>query len=233
MDIQCPACQAGFRIPDKKLPTDRESLAFSCPKCAHPITVDLRPEPEDTFEMADPLEAMDPDAAAEETENIFDQAYDATEKPFDFVTGGEKTALICESDPALAEKINQALEEIGFTCAAAESTLSAIKYMRYHTFDLVALNENFDGQAPETNPIRLFLSRLPMATRRLIFVTLVTRQYRTMDSMAAYTLSVNQVIHEKNIDEIGAIIRQGLDDNDAFYLTFRKVQAAINAADAI
>ena len=31
-----------------------------------------------------------------------------------------------------------------------------------------------------------------------------------MDNMAAFNLSVNQVIHEKNIDEMGKIIQNGI-----------------------
>jgi hypothetical protein len=54
-----------------------------------------------------------------------------------------------------------------------------------------------------------------------------------MDNMAAYQLSVNQVIHEKNIDDIEPIIRRGLDDNNAFYSTFKKVLTALGEADAV
>ncbi len=233
MEIKCPACQAGFRIPNEKLPKDREAISFSCPKCAHPITVNLRKKLDDPPRQSEMAEIQFDTDDTVETKNSTTPIYDATEKPFDFVEEGQQTALICESDPDMAEKMQQALKNLGFLCARAESTLAAIKYMRYHVFDLVVLNEDFDGQDPKTNPIRLFLSRLPMATRRNMFVTLLTSQFRTSDNMAAFQLSVNQVIHKKNIDEIEAIIRRGLDDNNAFYSTFKKVFEALNAADAV
>jgi len=226
MEIKCPACQTGFRIPDNKIPQDRETITFSCPKCTNPITIDLRKE------TADPAKMSDNHHSTAETTGGITPAYDAREKQFDYLEKGQLTALICESDPDMAQQINQALEKLDFICAPAESTLVAIKYMRYHVFDLIVLNEAFDGQDPKTNPIRLFLSRLPMTTRRNMFVTLLTRRFRTMDNMAAYNLSVNQVIHEDSIEEIEQIIRQGIDDNNAFYSTFKKVLAALGEADA-
>jgi predicted Zn finger-like uncharacterized protein len=233
MEIKCPACQAGFRIPNEKLPKDREEISFSCPKCAHPITVNIRKEIDDLPRQPDAEEIQVENNGAVEMESNIDKTYDATEKPFDFVEEGQQTALICESDPDMAEKIDQSLKNLDFSCAQAKSTLVAIKYMRYHVFDLVVLNENFDGKDPTTNPIRLFISRLPMATRRNMFVTLLTSQFQTMDNMAAFQLSVNQVIHKKNIDEIVQIIRRGLDDNNAFYSTFKRVSEVLNAADAV
>ncbi|RUA01617.1 MAG: hypothetical protein DSY89_04270 [Deltaproteobacteria bacterium] len=237
MEINCPACQAGFRIPDEKLPKDRDAIAFSCPKCAHPITVDLQEKADTPPPLSEPpgivIEDDTPVEPESSAESSADLSYDAADKPFDFVEEGQLTALICESDPGMARKINEALENLGFRCAQAESTLAAIKYMRYHVFDMVALNDAFDGQSPETNPIRMFISRLPMSTRRNMFVTLLTDRFRTMDNMAAYNLSVNQVIDTKNIDEIEQIIRRGLDDNNVFYSTYKKVLAAFLATDAV
>jgi predicted Zn finger-like uncharacterized protein len=229
MEIKCPACQTGFRIPDNKIPQDRDAITFSCPKCTNPITIDLRKE---TKETADSAEMIDNHDSTAETMGEIAPAYDAREKPFEYLEKGQLTALICESDPDMAQQINQSLEKLDFTCALAESTLVAIKYMRYHVFDLIVLNEAFDGQDPKTNPIRLFLSRLPMTTRRNMFITLLTRRFRTMDNMAAYNLSVNQVVHEDSISEIEPIIRQGIDDNNAFYSTFKKVLVAAGEADA-
>jgi len=222
MDIKCPACQSGYRIPKEKLPVDKEVIAFSCPNCAHPLTVDLKEltKPDHSAEKEITLEKPPSDGS-----NLMDdlsQSYDASEKPFDFVHEGQRTALICESDPGLNQKIRKTLENLNFFCADAESTLAALKQMRYHIFDLVVLNESFDGKEPKDNPLRVYLGRLPMATRRNIFVVLLTKRFRTTDNMAAFNLSVNQVIHEKNIDEMEKIIQNGITENDTFYQVYKK-----------
>ncbi|MEA3230937.1 MAG: zinc-ribbon domain-containing protein [Thermodesulfobacteriota bacterium] len=222
MEIKCPACQSGYRIPKEKLPVDKDVIAFPCPNCAHPLTVNLNEinEPDHPSEKKITLEKH-----AGNDDNMMDalsQSYDAAEKPFDFVHEGQRTALICESDPGVNQKIRQALENLNFYCAEAESTLAALKQMRYHVFDLVVLNESFDRNEPKNNPLRIYLGRLPMATRRNMFVILLTRRFRTMDNMAAFNLSVNQVIHEKNIDEMEQIIKNGIAENDTFYKVFIK-----------
>jgi hypothetical protein len=35
--------------------------------------------------------------------------YDAGEKPFDFISTNSETALVCESDPAIKEKVTKIL----------------------------------------------------------------------------------------------------------------------------
>ncbi len=107
MEIKCPACQAGFRIPDNKIPKDRESITFSCPKCENPITIDLRKETADPAHVRDPAEMTDNNHSTAETTGEIAPAYDAREKPFDYLEKGQLTALICESDPDMVQHINQ------------------------------------------------------------------------------------------------------------------------------
>ncbi len=222
MEIKCPACQSGYRIPKEKLPVDKDVIAFPCPNCNRPLTVNLKEinKPDRPSEKEITLEKQNDDGG--EMMDGLSQSYDAAEKPFDFVDEGQRTALICESDPGMNQKIRLALENLIFRYTEAESTLAALKQMRYHVFDLVVLNESFDGVEPKDNPLRIYLSRLPMDTRRNMFVVLLTKRFRTMDNMAAFNLSVNQVIHEKNIDEMEQMIQNGIADNDTFYKVFKK-----------
>jgi hypothetical protein len=41
-----------------------------------------------------------------------------------------------------------------------------------------------------------------------------------MDNMAAFHRSVNLVINKKNIDDVGTILRRGMNDNKTFYSVF-------------
>ena len=248
MEIKCPACESGYRIPVEKLPPDKESIAFPCPNCSHPLTVQLK-ENHDTFqtEMTPPssdmaLDDNDIDGTLpvndiEESENTGTDyltfSYDASEKPFGFLDEGEQTALICEPAPESRKIIRQALETSGFHCSEADTTLAALKQMRYHQFDLVVLNETFDAEESEKNPVRIYLSRLPMATRRNIFVVLINQRFRTMDNMAAFHLSVNQVVHEKHLDQLEKIIGRGLSDHKAFYTTYHQAEETVGEVNDV
>ena len=221
MDIVCKECQSKFKIPDEKVPKG-QLFALSCPKCKSKISIDTRPCVSPSSE-----ERPQPSATAEPVpkKTIIDEvdsgAYDASEKPFDFLEEGAETALLCEPDPAVRGKIRSALENMEYNVTEPESDRDALKKMRFHVFDLVVLSEVFSSENPDKNNVMKYLERLPMAIRRKIFVVLATNRFRTMDNMAAFNKSVNIVVNTKNIDEIGKIIKGGVSNNAAFYRVFK------------
>lgn len=145
------------------------------------------------------------------------EKYDAADRPFDFVESDSETALICEPDGTVREKISGALKNMGYQTTEAASTGDALKSMRFHLFDLVIVNENFDPSAPDRNDVLAYLETLAMSTRRQIFVALVSNTYRTTDNMVAFNKSVNTVINLKNIDDVEKILRGAVAENAAFY----------------
>lgn len=160
----------------------------------------------------------------EEEKTIFDEVtsdtYDAADKPFDFVEEGVKTALICEYDPALREQISTALKDMDYQVTEAATARDALKNMRFHIYDVVLVNDNFDRSGKEANAILDYLENLSISTRRQIFVALITDTYRTLDNMAAFNRSVNVTINVKSLDDLDKIIAQGEAENDAFYHIF-------------
>ena len=211
MEVSCESCQARFNIPDEKLPAGK-SVSAACPKCRQKIKIEA-PSPYAEQAGAAPNDEGD--------------AYDAAEKPFDFIEEDALTALVCEDDPALREKIKSTLVLMEYNVSVAGSTREALKRMRYHNYDLVVVNETFDASSVEANGVMVFLERLPMSVRRKMFVCLTSGRYRTMDHMMAFNRSVNMIINSKNIDEFGKILSTGITDNDLFYRIYRDTLKSI------
>ena len=209
MDIVCKQCKSKFKILDEKVPKG-QIFTLSCPKCKSKISIDTRPSA--TAEPVTKKTIID---------EVDSGTYDASEKPFDFLEEGAETALLCEPDPAVRGKIKSTLKNMGYNVTEPESDRDALKQMRFHVFDLVVLNEVFSSENPDENNVMKYLERLPMATRRKIFVVLVSNRFRTTDNMAAFNKSVNIVVNTKSIDEIEKIIKRGLSDNAAFYRVFK------------
>jgi CheY-like chemotaxis protein len=153
---------------------------------------------------------------------VASEEYDAGDKPFDFVGEGGATALVCEPDPAVREKISGALKDLDYQITAVEKAKDALKAMRFHVFDLVVVNERFDTANPDANDVLQYLENLNMTTRRRFFVALISEKFRTTDNMAAFNRSVNIVINLKNIEDVGKIIKQGVSDNRVFYHIFQE-----------
>jgi CheY-like chemotaxis protein len=153
---------------------------------------------------------------------VASEDYDAADRPFDFVGEGSATALLCEPDPVVREKISGSLRDLGYQITEPATAKDALKAMRFHVFDVVVLNERFDVTDPQANSVHRYLKGMAMSTRRRFFVALVSEKFRTMDNMAAFHQSVNIIINLKNIDEAGKIIKQGVADNKAFYHIFQE-----------
>ncbi|MBW2639762.1 MAG: zinc-ribbon domain-containing protein [Deltaproteobacteria bacterium] len=197
MNVVCEKCQSKFQIPSQKVPKG-QAFSVICPKCSNKVTVDPRADISlSAKEKAAPSAKPKPVRNKTIIEEVDSSAYDASEKPFDFVEQGVETALLCEPDPAL-------------------------KQMRFHVFDMVVLNESFGTRDPDMNSVLKYLDRLNMSIRRNIFLALITTRFRTMDNMTAFNKSVNLIINLKNINEIEKILRRGLADNKAFYRVFKE-----------
>ena len=206
MEVVCESCQARFNVPDDKIPAGK-SIRTACPKCKNKITIAAQAN------VGTPASGEDKDVA---------ERYDAAEKPFDFIEEDALTALICEPDPAVREKISSVLELMEYHLTTVSNTREALKKMRYHNYNVIVVNESFDTTSPDNNGVLLFLERLPMSTRRTIFVCLISSRYRTMDHMLALNKSVNMIINMKNINDFGKILSAAITDNDIFYRIYKE-----------
>jgi len=222
MNITCENCQSKFKIPDEKVPKG-QMFSLICPQCNSKVVVDAR---SDTSSSSDTDSKLFDKSKPEKEKTIIDEVdadtYDASDKPFDFVEEGVKTALLCEHDTALQTTIKKGLYKMNYHITAPQLPKDALKQMRFHIFDMVVLNERFGTQNPDMNPVLKYLDRLNMSVRRNIFVALITDRCRTMDNMAAFNKSVNLIVNLKNIDEIEKILRRGIADYEAFYRVYKR-----------
>jgi predicted Zn finger-like uncharacterized protein len=213
MDITCQSCQGKLKISDDKVPPGK-IFSIKCPRCQSTIKIEPRQDMvEDTETAFDDLFDF------EEDEN---DSYDAADKPFDFIEEEGKTALVCESDAVIREKIKPALDIMEYHITEVSNNREALKKMRYHNYDLIIINEFFDTQDPDANPMLIFLERQYMDNRRNMFVTLLTSRFRTMDHMMAFSKSVNLILNIRNIDDFDKIIQRALADSGLFYKAFKE-----------
>jgi predicted Zn finger-like uncharacterized protein len=213
MDIICQSCQGKFKIAEGKVPAGK-TAAVKCPRCKSTIRIAPKEEAAAEADAAfDDLFEFDEDEA---------DGYEATEKPFDFMEEEGKTALLCESDALIRGKIRPSLDILEYHITEVPNSREALKKMRYHIYDLVVINEYFDTQDPDTNPLLIYLERMAMEMRRNIFVTLLTSRFRTMDHMIAFQKSVNLILNIRNIDDFDKIIQRGIADFGLFYKIFKE-----------
>jgi predicted Zn finger-like uncharacterized protein len=212
MEIVCLSCQGKFKIADGKLPAGK-TASVKCPKCKSTIRIAAREEAPQADATFDDLFEFDEDEG---------EGYDATDKPFDFIEEEGKIALVCESDALIREKIRPSLEVLEYHITEVPNSREALKKMRYHNYDLIVVNEYFDSQDPDANPLLIYLERMAMDLRRNIYVTMLTNRFRTMDHMIAFQKSVNVVLNTRNVDDFDKIIQRGIADFGLFYKVYKE-----------
>jgi CheY-like chemotaxis protein len=219
MEIICQSCQGKLKVADEKLPAGK-AVSLKCPRCNAKLSV-TRPE-----DNATPSEAAFDDLFdLDEQES---DGYDASEKPFDFIEEEGKTALVCEADALIRQKVRPTLDLLEYHVTEVSNSRDALKKMRYHTYDVIILNEYFDTQDPDANPLLIYLERSGMDVRRNIFVTLLTTRFRTMDHMYAFQRSVNMIVNLRNIDDFDKILQRGMADYGLFFKVFKETLNAFS-----
>jgi len=234
MDVLCENCNAKFRIPDEKLPVGRVA-SLKCPKCQGKIEIGARESeqasPAETTSDAPVSEAeTTSEALVSETETTPDvpvsevvtETFDTPDRPYEYVEEGVKTALLCEQDESVRSKITSALEQLEFSVTPASSTREALKFTRFHSYDVVVINEEFDGGNAEFNHVLKYLDQFPISVRRDIFVLVVGNTFKTGDDMVAYNRSVNFVVDLNSIDNFYKILRRALSEYEEFYRVYRE-----------
>lgn len=210
MEVVCPQCKSKFRIATEKLTAiQKESGSLRCPKCRG--TIPLGNSPSESAAQEAP-----------EAGGAGADPYDASDRPFDYLEEGIETALVCEHDLEVKNAVCRHLEGLGYHVVEAASVRNALKYMRYHVYDLVAVNEAFEATGAASNHVLQYLNQLPMSIRRNIFVVLLGRQFRTMDNMLAFNRSVNLTLNVKDVDDLSKILKTALREHAGFYHVFKE-----------
>ena len=133
-----------------------------------------------------------------------------------------RSALVCEDDAALKSAISVVLQRLKYSIEFAADAEDGLKKLKFNQYGLIILNERFGGAAPETNLTYKFLQAMPMSTRRHIFLVFTGRDFKTGDNMTAFAKSANMVVNEKDLPDLGTVLKKSIADNDTFYKVFRE-----------
>lgn len=223
MEIRCEHCNAKLNIPDEKIPSNQR-IAVHCPKCKARLTLDPS-----TAGPGTSSNAMDTGPSRNRIGDTA-KAYMAEGSALEFFEEDVRLALVADTDSEHMEKIKQALENLGYTYVAGEDTNQAISKMRFHTFELVIIADQFDGVDLGQSPVLQYLNHLAMSIRRKIFVVLTGDTFNTMDHMTAFALSANLVVNRRDLDKLEGILKNAVFDNEKFYKVFMDTLSEIGKA---
>ena len=214
MQVECSSCNKEINIPDNKIPQG-QAFNLTCPSCKTKMRVDQHLKPP----ASDPAESVDA------TSMVVDEEFEDDEEEIEIYDEHDKIALIL--DRQNDDLWTTALTELEYKLQRANSPEHAVHKLKFNQYHVVAFHEKFGGSTLETSPLYDFIRDMPMDTRRKIFVALVGENFKTLDNMEALAYSVNLVINQKELDQLEAILKKSIGDNDNFYKVYRETMTAL------
>lgn len=226
MQIQCDKCGKKLVIPDEKIPANTH-VAISCPQCKNRISLSV----DKTDRKGGSLGSVSLNRVSGKQAQDRDMySHDYDDSVLDLYENGMTAAIIITDDRTLAERTGRAIAELKYRSVPAFTSRDAIGKLRLHQFDLLIMNDNFEDMSIENNPIMKYLNHLSMSVRRRMFVTLISEEFKTMDELMAFALSVDLIINMKDIEKIAIILKHAISAHEKFYKVFTDTLAEIGYA---
>jgi hypothetical protein len=230
MLIKCTECEHGINIPDENIP-EGQGFSIACPGCRAKIHVDrplITKPPEETKPFIED-EPGDGNGSGDAFGIVLSSEFeDEEEEEFQIYDENDKLALILdETNKTLWTEV---LEEKGFKVQFAKSASHAVHKMKFTHYHYVILHEKYDNLPLLKNPVYQSLVKMPMATRRHIFLAIIGDTFKTLNEMQAFSYSVNLVINEKDVDKLAKILKKAIAEHEMFYKVFKESLQAMGKA---
>jgi CheY-like chemotaxis protein len=135
----------------------------------------------------------------------------------------QRFALVAVDDENRKGAVTGALQELGFRVHAAATTDDGYDRLRKTSYEVVVIDQAFQGGTLLDNALLQQLQTMPASTRRYMFLVLVGPDLKTMDNMTAFAASVNAVINYSDLAQAKGILERGIAENDQFFRVLRSV----------
>lgn len=229
MQIKCTECEHGINIPDENIP-EGKAFSIACPGCRAKIHID-RPLTSGPIEETTPFIEEEPEGengSGNTVGIVLSSEFEDEEEEFHIYDENDKLALVL--DEPNKNLWTDVLEERGFKVEYARSSEHAVHKMKFTHYHYVILHENYNKVPLEKNPVYQLLVKMPMATRRHIFLAVIGERFKTLNNMQAFSYSANLVVNEKDLDKLAKILKKAITEHEMFYKVFKESLQAMGKA---
>lgn len=152
------------------------------------------------------------------------------EGSFDFISTGDKPALIAFSTPEWLETAKNALAELGYKVHTAATHSDFLTRFTQVQYQVVVMEELFGAHTVDENQSLRTLQTMPVNQRRHATVILLGESYQTFAPMEAFKHSVHAVINTSEMFLLKQLVEKAVADNELFLHSFRETQSRIYAS---
>jgi len=147
-----------------------------------------------------------------------------------FITTGDKPALIAFSTPEWLETAKATLNELGYKVhTAATHSDFLTRYSQVH-YQVVVIEELFGANTIEENLTLKAIQEMPANQRRHSTFILLGNSFQTFMPMEAFKQSVHAVINSSEMFLLKQLVEKAVAENGLFLHNFREVQSRVTAS---
>jgi hypothetical protein len=143
---------------------------------------------------------------------------------FDFVSAGDRPALIAFSTPAWLDAAKAALVELGYKVHTAATHSDFLLRFGQAQYQVVLVEELFGANTPEENLTLKSLQNMTASQRRHATVLLIGESFQTFVPMEGFKHSVHAVVNSSELFLLKQLVEKAVAENDHFLHNFRKIQ---------
>jgi hypothetical protein len=149
------------------------------------------------------------------------------EGSFDFITTGDKPALIAFSTPEWLEAAKLALGELGYKVHTAATHTDFLTRFTQVQYQVVVIEELFGAHTVDENLALKTLQTMPVNQRRHSTIILLGDSFQTFTPMEAFRHSVHAVINTSEMFLLKQLVEKAVIDNELFLHSFRDIQTRL------
>jgi predicted Zn finger-like uncharacterized protein len=207
VQAQCPQCSTRIQIDDAKVP-DRPFKA-RCPRCQQVMS--LPGGGQDAAGAVEPAAPPPPPPTEAPPPMLSQAALERAER----AAAGEHDAIVALGAPA-AEPLQKALERLGFHADVVEDIEEGARLLEQGVYEVAVTSFSMAAPGrPETLAQRIL--RMPLDTRRRVFVVLVGDEFRSGDGTQAWAVQADLVLNPGDTPRAEHLIRATMTERKRLY----------------
>jgi hypothetical protein len=144
----------------------------------------------------------------------------------DMVEDTSKLALVIYDKEETQDFLNEKLTGMGYKVVVAVNVRDAAKQLKFGSFQVVLLQEDYYGANLRSNQLLKALSTLELSVRRKMFIGLIGPNFTSLDDLVAFSLSMDTVINTKDLEDIERMLISATGHVAKFFATYNELRLA-------
>ncbi|MDR2459554.1 MAG: hypothetical protein LBE38_02040 [Deltaproteobacteria bacterium] len=138
---------------------------------------------------------------------------------------GIKSALVVYDNEEIQNLLEEKLMNMGYRVYLAINVRDAVKQLKFGTFQVVLLQEDYYGANIKSNQLLKAINNLEVRTRHKMFIGLIGPSFTSLDDLLAFSLSLDTVINTKDLDDIERLLISATGHVSKFFATYNEMRA--------